>query len=655
MGQEMTFNKEMVMGFDDGWQVQESGRVELLVREAHQGVTRVLVNGMSLLDLWDQGGRRYVGDQWDHEAREGFVHETVNKVMGVVVTHAAAEVEHSPRVRFTPMETTDEPRAVFLKPAGARKLARKMRAASAEGGTGAGSLAGLGLSGRQMACLEPVTIEQYEVLSGQGGVEGLLEVDDFDLVNDKMLSRFAQDLYDLQWRRASGDAVWVENAVLKNGLGSAPILCEWDARKGNVVLSNPHIKNVWIDPTARRIEDARYVIFDQVMPAEKAQGLWPEYAELIERAASTGAVRTSGETELGAPYSQTHFERKMLVVRTVWERGEEERKGSGFGVQASGEEEEQSGHAHADESMAHGVEELGAGGDWVKETVVLVEIQRVISQRECPYWDIPVAMTVNIPIMYSVYGLGEPARLEDVQQLANRVLSAISNLIRAGAYPQEYMPRELVEELEAAGVSPHASPNNIIPIDGVNWERYFGGRGRLGFAVDAPAVNETFIRLVDMFLRLVDELGGNVGVLQGRAPAGTSGAAIDSLTSNAKGPLALKSEYAEQALSRVARLILDMALKFMPEEMVSKHFKSYPAGLLKYLRETVAAMEFDVNVEIASGKGANKRMDEEQALRRLQAGAITLETAQEQMGVNVALERQRRGAEVRQTAPESRK
>lgn len=217
--------------------------------------------------------------------------------------------------------------------------------------------------------------------------------------------------------------------------------------------------------------------------------------------------------------------------------------------------------------------------------------------------------------------------------------------IRAGAYPQEYMPRELIEELEAAGVSPHASPNNIIPIDGANWERYFGGRGKLGFAVDAPQVNETFIRLVDMFLKLVDDLGGNAQVLQGRAPAGASGEAINTLTSNARGPLALKSEYAEQALARVARLVLDMAIKYMPDTIIARYFKSYPPALLSFLKNTVASMDFDVEVELASGKGANKRVNEQQGLQRLQAGAITLETAQEQMGVNVDLERQRREAQ----------
>jgi hypothetical protein len=646
------------MGFDEGWQVEECGRVELLVREANQGVTRPLVNGMSLMDLWDQGGRRYVGDHWDHEPREGFRHETANKVMGVVVTHAAAEVEYSPRVRFTAMESADEARAVFLKARGGRKLVRKMRSGAVPAG-----VPGVGLNARQLACLEPISLDQYEVLMGQGEGEALLVADDFDLVNDQMLSRFAQDLYDLQWRRACGDAVWVENAVLKNGLGSAPILCEWDAKRHNVVLSNPHIKNVWIDPTARRIEDARYVIFDQVLSAEEACGEWPEFAALIEEAAMTGSVRGSGEVELGGPYSQTSFERKMVVVRTVWERvaedgetGEQESRGAGDGEDWQEEGEEEVGGASKTQhafGACRATQLLGkkhphpnplpeGEGARVRETVILVEVQRVISRRACPYWDIPMAMTVNIPIMYSAYGLGEPARLEDAQQLANRILSAISNLVRAGAYPQEYMPRELIEELEAAGVSPHASPNNIIPIDGANWERYFGGRGKLGFAVDAPQVNETFIRLVDMFLRLVDDLGGNVGVLQGRAPAGTSGAAIDSLTSNAKGPLALKSEFAEQALGRLARLILDMAIKYMPGEVMAKHFQGYSAGLLGYLRGLVSDMEFDVCVEIASGKGANKRIDEEQALRRLQAGAISLETAQEQMGVNVALERQRR-------------
>lgn len=665
---------EPTPGMSDAEQVDACQRLELLAREANQALTRPInTNGLSLPELWDQSGRRYIGDQWDYDPMPGHKHEVVNKVMGVAITHTAAEIEHSPHVRFTPQETMDEPRAVFIKPKGIRKLNRAMM------------LGRVQQIGEQAPTADqPISMDQYEMLIGSDGLPPVLSPDDFWLVNDKLLSKFAQDIHDLQWRRACGDAVWSENTILKNILGSCPILCEWNADRNNVVLSNPHIKNVWIDPTARRIEDARYVGFDQVLDAEQAKEIWPQFEALIDQAAQTGTLNDSREIKIGSVYTRTSFERKMLIQRTVWERGHRRPMTEQEALDAERVVRVQPRPFTVDEAMQAGqvqpspmgglVDAQGMPADpsmpswpvqpgyyalpngepvtpdapaWptteaVLETVVLVDIQRVLSSRICPYWDIPLAMPVNIPIPYSVYGLGEPARLEDVQQMANRVLSAISTLIRAGAYPQEYMPKELIEELEAAGIQPHASPNNIIPIDGAQWERWFGQRGRLGFAVDAPQVNETFIRLVDMFLKLVDELGGNAGVLQGRAPAGTSGEAIASLTANARGPLALKSEHSEQALERVARLILDMALKYMPDAIISRHFASYPPALLSYLKQAVSSMEFDVDVEIASGKGANKQINEQQALERLKVNAITLETAQEQMGINVDMEKQRR-------------
>jgi hypothetical protein len=658
-------------GLTDAQQVEETTRFELLRREAYRAISKPIVGGLTLEQLWEQSGRRYLGDHWESEPREGFVHETINKIMGVVITHTSAEVAYSPRARFTPVESSDEPRAVFFKPSGARSLMRKTK-----GGT---LLEGIVLTARQLACLDPITMEQYEMLIGlDSPTPGILTSDAFDLVNDKMLSKFAQDLYDLQWRRADGDAIWTENAVIKNGLGSAPVLCEWNKAKHNVVLSNPHIKNVWIDPLARRVEDARYMGFDQVLTVAEAKRLYPQHAELIDKVGSTGSINTTGEVPMGDPYTSTYFERPMVVLRTVWERDHTRPLTEREAIEAG---KAKFVPVSMKEAMAEGAVSMTPpmpgmpmqpavmavdgspanpqhpawptrlepdldspawpGTEAIKETCVLVDIQRVIRQQTCPYWDIPMAMPINIPLLYSAYGLGEPARLEDVQQLANRLATAISNLIRAGAYPQEYMPKELVEELEAAGISPHSSPNNIIAIDSVNWQTYFGSRGKMGFAVDAPPVNETFIRLMDMFMRLVDELGGNAAVLQGRAPSGTSGEAIDTLTNNARGPLALKSDYAEKALARVARLVLDMALKYVPDSVISTHFTSYPPGLLAYVKNTVASMEFDVNVELASGKGATKRENEQKATERLQTGVISIETAQEEMGLNVDLERQR--------------
>lgn len=252
----------------------------------------------------------------------------------------------------------------------------------------------------------------------------------------------------------------------------------------------------------------------------------------------------------------------------------------------------------------------------IRQAQFLRDAQRIIDEGECEYCEVPMCWTKNKPIQYSPYGQGEPIVVNDLQQFINRLATTIYNIVRWNAYPAEILPKSLKQDLEAAGVHFSARPNQSIGIEDATFDRYLGPEGkRQSFHIQPMPLPDYAIKLLSQLMTTFDQLGGNVDVLQGRPPgADDSGVALAQLTANAKGPLGFKSKFAEDSLARMGRLIFDAIMKFAPEDELAKYFRQYPPHVWAVLRDAMKCADWDVQVELVSGKGANKAQTRAQTL-----------------------------------------
>jgi hypothetical protein len=695
-------------------------RVNLLAKEYASG-REILVGDRTLIQTWDMCLRRLLGDHWDRTAPENIRHFTINKVLGLVLSHTAAETEQDPSIKISPTSLGEEPRCIYFKPKGGRKL---MRLALR------GLIAQQGYSTAQIQGLEPIEIGAYEELTQPDPATGAkppMTMDDFWVVDAKLLSKMAQDLFDHYWQKAAGYVSFIECEYLSNTFGHQPWLLEIQPEPWRLVISCPHIMNVLIDPTCTTIENADSVVFDSVISVDRAKALNPQMTELFDAAARQGVNTASGTGfQLGAIYDSIDWQRNMVVIRTLWERhyrfpltveqalasgkvvtqpmdaqhaetegivkpfakpeeppaetpaesedtddatepveepvepadetapgipDPEEQPGDGLdGIPAP--EEPAFTHTLDDGTPVHAGSELWPQAfylaesgervdpdmpDWpfrigVRELQILRDHDRVIFDGEVELSDIPMAWNRNIIIPHSPYGLGEPANVEPLQQFVNRLATNIFNIVRFYAYPAQVMPQSVKDSLERAGQALFSAPNTCMGIDDELYERFAQTMKGNGFTVPTPEMPESVIRLLNLMLEVFDRLGGNVDVMQGTPPSSSmSGAALAQLTANAKGPLGLKSKFSEHALTRMATLVIDALMRLMPEEEWAKHQREYPPHVFQAIREAMVETDWTVEVQLVSGRGANRAVNRANALEEWQAKLIDQRTALEKM------------------------
>src|SRR6185295_7426595 len=85
-------------------------------------------------------------------------------------------------------------------------------------------------------------------------------------------------------------------------------------------VENPHVLNVWFDPTHDNMDDADYFGFDYVLSVDEAKALWPEFSDDLNRAKQRGQMGTNTGFRLGNFYNRVNFQRPMVHVSTVWMR-----------------------------------------------------------------------------------------------------------------------------------------------------------------------------------------------------------------------------------------------------------------------------------------------------------------------------------------------
>ena len=614
--------------------------VQSRVRESQVWRDTVIDSVHTLRELWRIGPRRFHGDHWStvpgdvrHDRLEGIKYTTVNRTQSAIVATLSVMTERPMRIVFQPVETADEGQ-FFANPRTSRMLLKQLNPNTATVNFGAMfEEAGVPSPDEdQLNGRKPLTIAQYEALTevplvaadGQLGMNPMFTPDDFTELNDVTAGKALQMVFDQVWDRINGDAIMVEHALNFSTIGTQPILLQWDFDKRLPKLINVDIVNARPDPVNTRVEDFDFLIIDQVMTAEQAKRKFPKHKEVIDKASTEGSLRSvSQDNEVGGRYELTDFGRDMVIVRTMWERGHDfpmadpndtknphRYEGVARGHYAKNDEDWQY-------SPVDGKNSKRVTG--IRQVTVLPQLEVVVENIRCPYMDIPVGWTVNVPIINSPYGLGEPQRLEDIQSFINELSSVLLNHLRYWEYPQEYLPVSLLDAIESAsdGTATHSHPGRQIGVPDDLYRQWFIEGRHDGFAEDPPPLPSDVSNLMQLWFDVHDNMSGFVSVLQGRAPTSdASGIMVEQLQQQAKGPIGFKSRKLQYTMERVGELIVDAMVKYLPDYDWTRVLSKYPSGVALAFRDHIKKLNWDITAEVVSGGGATKQIEQQMATQR---------------------------------------
>lgn len=574
--------------------------------------------------MWVRNVRRYGGDHWDKKAPAGHSQFTHNMTQTAIIATAAVQLEQTPRVKFEPRETS-EPPIIFLK---------------AEAGEKAKPY---GLSIGQLQGVEPLVDAQVNMLlqvtefvsqpnpdpeTSDAAPEIAVNTpvfteEDFITVDDQVAAEAYQQVHDSMWQKVDADHEWVENVLNKSVVGHCGMLIEWDDDKHVYSLKNKHELDIWIEgEEATGVHNAEYVVLAQSMSKDEAIVKWPEHTEAIEQFANRSRDHRYRNRQIQ--------QRDMVQLYTLWKRNE--------ALPMSEQEAVEMGEVQPvidDAGMPVSAE--GAGvyqtqdgkltteGDDIWPTkvgirqVVMIADQEIFN-GECPFVDIPIAWNINIPLPHSPYGQGTPERLEDLQMAINRVISNLHDWIKNNPHPSTVVPESVAKQWQQLG-SLFTHPGQTRSVSDADWLA-FGGKV-IDQYVPSP-LSQAAISFLQDLIEEHNRASGHSDVLQGIASGGAeSGRAIEALQQAARGSLGFVSRYTERAIRHMVRVTMGLVRDYLPESEWAKYITKYPPAVLKYVIQRANSLHYDISVEIVSGKGAIRRVEEEKALLLRQGGDIT--------------------------------
>lgn len=532
---------------------------------------------------------------------------------------------------------------------------------------------------------EPITRQQAGVVRRMIA-EGQIEEADLITVNDTLYAKCAQQVWDNRWDLAEGDRYVLMNEFLCEVFGCQPFRMQWNKDLHNFEIENSHLLNVWIDPTHDNLSKSGYLIYDHTVTAEHADSILPDHVSEGDIEAAKGrSLGSTGNIRRARLWQGEHVE-DHVVIRTGWfrhqvvpmteaeameaevvtrepmldeETGEQAEDEYGkpkwryFLVETFGEGEDDAEPIGMDEETGEPIfaepeqtevfptNEVNHGTDWpdtrgIRQIKALPGLRRVVEDIRCPFAEIPFAWNVNIPRPDgSPYGIGLPAWVEDISQQINRLLSVVDNYARYYQFPQVWMPQSLFDRLKASGAQMHGRPGAIKPIPDQQWQEVIRAGGFNAMTQDIPTMPAMIMNVFEKLLNEHDKMTGNTEVRQGRAPySGASGALVNTLAEQSSGVLAFSSKFTEMAVRRLVTLGMDMLVKWLPESEWAKMLNRYELPVIQDIIKGIERTQWNVMVEIASGRGVNRQVDEERALSLFQAGLLSRRTTMERLSVN---------------------
>jgi hypothetical protein len=611
--------------------------------------------------------RWYLAMQWNAPPAPGLKQHVINLTRRAMLANVAVQMEQPPRPVFT-AERSGRPAVFFIKEDAGRRLADVI-----EGGFNAVE----GFTTDQLAGAEPIDEDQraalMEIVAPGPQVPAdptiptlapvpLLTDDDFIRVDDAERAKMIQTAFEAKWDEIDADFIVLENVTDCAAVGWQPLSVQWNARRKGFDLVNLHQFNVWIDPLSTGVHNARYMIVEQVLSEDEALAKMPAHREAIRRAAAAGAVsnfynRGNGGNQfnLGGPYRNTMFQRRMVVVRVAWLRDAqfepltpEQAVEQGFVEVVMPDPAIETPDLGAEAQPIAG-DEAGAGPEpqyrmvetgepitpdderWPRRVGIrqITSVnQDLLSDMECPFIDIPVGWNRQIPRPKSPYGIGTPEHLRPYQEFLNTAFSIIANHLEYYQSPQESISESMAEALDDPETHAHPGRRYTVPDD-----LFIKMGGKVSIFAEPPALPESIVEAIRLVVELMDRDANQAEVLQGISPSGNaSGELVKSLQAAAKGVIGLQSKYPEAMLTYIARIAAQAMIDFMPESEWVKA-TGLPVQVIRAMRAGFVDMTWDVVVEIASGRGADRRQRHDRALalydRKLLSPADTLDALDE--------------------------
>ncbi len=601
---------------------------------------------------------------------------SLNRIQNAIITQVDIQTRIEPRIGFVPRESGEPPVYYFNPPAvpnaATARLMSQIDPSAIRGTVGADGLTlpvPLSASDAQIVI---TAIEAGQKLQAQmsqdagipaNAANNIVPPTVLVAVNDQSAADGLSTVFDALYAK-SHISMYVNENFLMNGIvGWQFMVYEWMGYERRHKVWNPEFCYLYIDPLARDVSDARWVMHDWPLSADQAKAMFPQLAADIEKYARSGLPMFPGTMQYTPNYlyRTTPFATPMVFFRTLWYRdwpypmSEEEAQSANLVQQPLPAPEPGPGPAQPQVAQVYqlpnGESTQPGSPNWpVKPGIRMIRVlaNNVVEDAPCPYPEIPVVLNVNIPLYASPYGQGEPERLAGLQRMIDDVLTDMRTHYDYNSFPVQIVPQSVVDAMPVGARNLYVKPHEklVVPDD-----IYTQLGGKISVTQAPPPVNADAWRLLQLLIELHDKEAQHAEVLQGEAASGWSGAAIQHLQDAAKGAIGFKSRRAETMLKQLARLMAFAIVNFMTPGEWAQISSKYPVQVWYAMHERIKRMDLQVEVEITSGSGIQKSQDQDQVLTDFRAGLVSRRTAMKKLGFNPRVELQNMVEEQRELSP----
>jgi hypothetical protein len=504
-------------------------------------------------------------------------------------------------------------------------------------------------------------------------------------INTASVCDYFQDIFDVIWNNRSDPEEWYyDNTLLNNIDGWCPSTYEFDDEKKRHIITDLPIRQFFCDPTTYDVNRMAWVIVDIVYRADVAKALFPDFAEDIDdNLTQVGRIERPPNTLLmGSQYEDVSIFQTAMVTLTVMflrdqlslyepaeaiKQGILEKRtvGTGNWKQAPREdapdhmeEEQREGLFHADTGEehfppGHPDHEPNAWPKYrcLRQLTMIAARGKLIGDAECKYWDIPIALNINIPVIGKPVGIGEPFRHRTMQDARSRNLTAMSDHSEVYKSATTWAPKSARELLpEEFKDSPSIMGAHLWIDD----ETVKATQGKIMGVIDPPALPPVHMLIDDKLKREINDSGGNMAAIQGQPSehmANLSGVAIAQIQQGASSLASFKAKRMQQVINRTARLALHSILTRMKPKDWYKISRRFPMHVLELLATQILPdLEWSIRAKVSSGTGTTLAQKKAEAKDDFKTGLISKVTAQEACGRDPQLEEQRQQQEAAQQA-----
>lgn len=491
-----------------------------------------------------------------------------------------------------------------------------------------------------------------------------------------------QRIFDVVWARSEPDEWFENNCLAKNVYGWQPATFEFDDREKKGIFKNIPLRQVFIDPTVERIEDAAYVIIDKVIDTQIAKKLYPQFADQIEEFSqeSGSIMRPPNTLQMGEQYETTHYQRPVVTLTVAFFRDQETYMDADDAVAAGQVNKTQVGtdhwtqtgdpenplqqqmrdaytHPDTGEELTHPDDPnfTARESQWptmpcTRQVTTIATHNIVLDDTESNFWDIPLAINRCIRILGRPFGIGDPFRLFRMQDGRSTLMQKMVDHAEYLGSPATELPasaRELLPEEHKDG---HLHPRMTVWVPDELMAKHPNGVSRFINPPPLPPV------LMDIDQRLKSEINdssGNMDSLQGDDKQTLSGVAIDKRAGLASNAVGFKSKMNEKVLRRMAHLLFYAIRTRMTVKDIARIEKRYPPFVLQQLVDmgnVDDGMEWDFMVSVPTGSGQKDAQDQAEVKDELKLGLVSKQTAREVLNRDNSQEEQRIDKEFREQA-----